>query len=76
MRYTPAETMVAAWIIAETGVGPSMASGSHTCSGHWADLPTVPRNSNSPIKPAMESPATTEGLAASRSRTGPEKIAR
>ena len=29
-RYTPAATMVAAWISAETGVGPAMASGSHT----------------------------------------------
>ena len=28
--YTPAVTMVAAWISAETGVGPSIASGSHT----------------------------------------------
>jgi len=28
--YTPAVTMVAAWISAETGAGPSMASGSHT----------------------------------------------
>ena len=27
---TPAATMVAAWISAETGVGPAMASGSHT----------------------------------------------
>ena len=26
--YTPAVTMVAAWMSAETGVGPSMASGS------------------------------------------------
>jgi len=26
--YTPAVTMVAAWMRAETGVGPSMASGS------------------------------------------------
>ena len=30
IMYTPAVTMVAAWISAETGVGPSMASGSHT----------------------------------------------
>ena len=30
MRKTPAVTMVAAWMRAETGVGPSMASGSHT----------------------------------------------
>ncbi len=28
--YTPAVTMVAAWISALTGVGPSMASGSQT----------------------------------------------
>ena len=28
--YTPAVTMVAAWIRAETGVGPAMASGSQT----------------------------------------------
>ena len=29
IRYTPAVTMVAACIRAETGVGPAMASGSH-----------------------------------------------
>ena len=29
-RYTPAVTMVAAWMRAETGVGPAMASGSQT----------------------------------------------
>jgi len=28
-KNTPAVTMVAAWIKAETGVGPSMASGNH-----------------------------------------------
>jgi len=39
---TPAATIVAAWIRAETGVGPSMASGSQTCSGNWALLPTAP----------------------------------
>ena len=33
--------MVAAWISAETGVGPAMASGSHTKSGIWADLPVA-----------------------------------
>src|SRR6266540_5300223 len=40
--YTPALTMVAAWISALTGVGPSMASGSQTWSGNWADLPIAP----------------------------------
>ncbi len=42
-RYTPAVTIVAAWISAETGVGPSIASGSQMCSGNWADLPAAPR---------------------------------
>ena len=42
---TPAVTIVAAWIRALTGVGPSMASGSQTYSGSWADLPVAPRNS-------------------------------
>ncbi len=35
--------MVAAWISAETGVGPSMASGSQTWRGSWADFPTAPQ---------------------------------
>ncbi len=38
--------MVAAWINADTGVGPSIASGSHTCSGICADLPTAPPKIN------------------------------
>src|SRR5580693_5447170 len=47
MRVTmkmPAVTMVAAWISAEIGVGPSIESGSQTCSGNWADLPMAPMN--------------------------------
>ena len=40
----PAVTMVAAWINAEIGVGPSIESGNHTCSGTWADLPMAPMN--------------------------------
>ena len=31
-KYTPAVTMVAACINAETGVGPSMARGNQTCN--------------------------------------------
>ena len=54
--YTPAETIVAAWIMALTGVGPSIASGSQTCSGHCADLPTVPMKSSRPISPAADKP--------------------
>ncbi len=41
-RYTPAVTMVAAWMRADTGVGPAMASGSQTWSGSWALLPMAP----------------------------------
>ena len=47
MRATikmPAVTIVAAWIKAEIGVGPSMESGNHTCSGNCADLPMAPMN--------------------------------
>ena len=36
---------MAAWISADTGVGPAIASGSHTCSGNCADFPIVPPNS-------------------------------
>ena len=43
--------MAAAWMMALTGVGPSIASGNQTCSGHWADLPTVPVKSNSVMMP-------------------------
>jgi hypothetical protein len=42
-------TIVAAWIRAETGVGPAIASGSQTYSGIWADLPATPRNSSRAI---------------------------
>ena len=45
-RYTPAVTIVAAWINAETGVGPAIASGNHANSGTCADLPAAPRNSS------------------------------
>src|SRR5689334_19247487 len=45
-RYTPAFTIVAAWMSAETGVGPSIASGSQTWSGNWALLPIAPANTS------------------------------
>src|SRR6476620_2831221 len=40
--------MVAAWINAETGVGPSIASSSQDCSGTWADLPQAPSRRSRP----------------------------
>ena len=49
IRYTPAVTIVAAWISAETGVGPAIASGSHVWSGTCADLPMAPPISRNAI---------------------------
>src|SRR5215212_3586337 len=42
IMYTPAVTIVAAWISALTGVGPSIASGSHTYKGNCALFPNAP----------------------------------
>ena len=55
-RYTPAVTMVAAWIRAETGVGPSMASGSQLNRGIWADLPVAARKRRSTAAVAVPPP--------------------
>src|SRR3546814_11387278 len=57
MRATmkmPAVTMVAAWISAEIGVGPSIEAGSHTCSGTRADLPIAPTNRTVQITVALD----------------------
>jgi hypothetical protein len=42
-KKTPAVTRVAAWIKADTGVGPSMASGNQICKPSCADLPRAPQ---------------------------------
>ena len=55
-RYTPAVTMVAAWISADTGVGPSIASSSQDCSGTCADFPHAPSRSSSPSAVATPLP--------------------
>ena len=44
IKKTPAVTIVAAWIKADTGVGPSIAQGSHVCNPICADLPIEPIN--------------------------------
>ena len=59
---TPAATIVAAWISALTGVGPSMASGSQTCSGNCALLPIAPQKISKPATVASVPSAC--GLAA------------
>jgi len=42
-RKIPATTIVLECSRAETGVGPSMAEGSHGCRPNWADLPVAAR---------------------------------
>src|SRR5215212_7317965 len=61
---TTAVTMVAAWISAETGVGPSMASSSQDCNGTCADLPQAPSSNSRPrtvaiVVPMSSAPALT-----------------
>ena len=52
--------MVAAWIRAETGVGPSIASSSQAWSGTWADLPQAPSSSRMPSALSVPSVAPEE----------------
>ena len=44
------------FVLLITGVGPSMASSSHDCSGTCADLPQAPSSNSSPITVAMVVP--------------------
>lgn len=46
-KKIPATTIVLECNRAETGVGPSMAEGSHGCNPNWADFPVAA--SSSPI---------------------------
>ena len=55
-RYTPAATIVAEWTSADTGVGPSMASGSQTKRGNWALFPTQPQKMPSPATNRSQPP--------------------
>ena len=43
-KKTPAVTIVAAWINAEIGVGPSIESGNQNCKGTCADFAIAPIN--------------------------------
>ena len=56
-RNTPAATIVAAWMSAEVGVGPSIASSSHTWSGNCPDLPIAPMKSRNPMSVSIPVPA-------------------
>jgi hypothetical protein len=48
-KYTPAVTIVAACIKADTGVGPSIAIGNHTCNPICELLAMAPTNKHIPI---------------------------
>ena len=48
--------MVAAWINADTGVGPAIASANHVCNGNCADFPTAPPNNIRVAKTIAEAP--------------------
>jgi len=50
IKKTPAVTMVAAWIKADTGVGPSIASGNQVCKPICADFPIAPKNNKIQIR--------------------------
>ena len=52
-RKTPDVTMVAACIRADTGVGPSIASGNHKYNGNCALLPQAPTNNMRAIPVAV-----------------------
>ena len=73
MRATmkmPAVTIVAAWISAEIGVGPSIESGSQTCSGNCALLPIAPMNRQMQIDRDQQ-PVACPGTSSSRQLAGP-----
>src|SRR6201992_1354124 len=48
-KYTPAVTIVAACINADTGVGPSIAKGNHTCNPNCELFAIAPINIQIPI---------------------------
>ena len=53
-KNTPAVTIVAACNKADTGVGPSIASGNHVCKPICADLPIAPINKKNKIKSTIK----------------------
>src|SRR5689334_4671043 len=59
-RNTPATTIVAACINAETGVGPSIASGNQICNGNIALFPAPPMNTRQTPHVNAETPRKDE----------------
>jgi hypothetical protein len=55
--------MVAACINAETGVGPSIASGNQICKGNMALFPAPPMNTNAAPQVSADAPRKVEAAA-------------
>src|SRR5215510_13055502 len=72
IMYTPAVTIVAAWISADTGVGPSIASGSQTYRGICADFPVAPTNNRSAMAVSRPAAAVSGGNLDTAWNTGPK----
>src|SRR5437867_10088311 len=66
--------MVAAWMSADTGVGPSIASGSQTNSGICADLPVAPTNSRSVINDSGPNVASGLNIATDREMSWKSRV--
>jgi hypothetical protein len=62
-------TIVAAWMRAETGVGPSIASGSQTWKGNWADLPAAPTKSSRMTMSMIHHSVSDQGRSSNDRRT-------
>ena len=62
-KNTPATTIVAACIKADTGEGPSMASGNQTCNGNMALLPAPPIKINTRPHVNAETPRKEAAMA-------------
>ena len=75
-KNTPAFTMVAACISAETAVGPVIASRSHSLSGNCADLPTAPPKSSTAAGTSRPSACMAEAHAVSAPSSRNPKRAR
>ena len=65
-------TIVAAWMSADTGVGPAIASPSQDCSGNCADLPQAASRSRRPITVTVPSPAAATAVLTSPKSSVPK----
>lgn len=63
---------MAAWINADTGVGPSIASGNQICNGNMADFPAPPMKIKAIAQLITEHPMKVVPAAPAKSEESPE----